>query len=164
MNLFDFHIPDFVFVIISMIFLTFVLTKLLWKPLNKVLDERQAKIARGIADAEEAALEKQGLSSLRAKFEADMEQDTVSQMKDARVRAGHEYDRIVADAESKAHAILDAAKTQAEQDHDNMLSAAQREIIASALAAASALLKENMDSERNTRLIESFLQGEGVTK
>ena len=161
MDLFNFYIPEWFFVAFSLLVLVFVLRKILWKPVNKILDERQEKITTALKDADDIEAEKRGMDVRRAELEAEMNNYTAEQMKDARVRAGKEYDRIVAEAEEKSRAILLSARTQAEREREGIFREARSELVAAALEAAGALLGARMDEEANERLIESVLFRKG---
>ncbi len=161
MNLLEFYIPEWFFVALSLLILVFALTKLLWKPVNKILDERQEKISKSLRDAEEIEAGMRGMEERRLEFERELDRRTAEQMKEARMRAGQEYDRIISEAEEKARAIVTSAQVQAVQEKGAMLRGAKAEIVAAALAAAGALIGANMDDKRNEKLIEAFLARSG---
>jgi F-type H+-transporting ATPase subunit b len=160
-NILSFYIPEWFFVALSFIILVVVLSKILWKPVNKILTERQTKISTALEHADSVEIEFRETESRRAALEAELEQKTLDQMKDARVRAGKEYDRIVTEAENKARAILAGAHEQTVRERDGILSSARAEVIAAALAATGVLLESNVNSEANERLIEQFLSRKG---
>lgn len=56
MKLIDFYISEWVFALFNLSSLTLLLTRILWKPVNRILDERQAKIEQGLQDAAAARL------------------------------------------------------------------------------------------------------------
>lgn len=158
MNLFDFYIPEWIFVAINLIVLTAVLTKVLWKPVNRILEERKAMVEKGISDAREAEKAKADIEVKQAAFEDDMHRETAEQMKQARVRAGHEYDRIISEAQEKSRKIISAAQVSAEHERESMLSSVRKEIVVTSLDVAEMLVEKSMDSEENRRLIEAYLQ------
>lgn len=161
MNLLEFNIPEWFFVALSLLILVFALTKLFWNPVNKILDERRDKVAKALANAEAIEAEKRQMDERRLALDVDLDRHTAEQMKEARVRAGREYDRIVAEAEDKARAILTSAQAQTRRERDAMLREARAEIVSAALAAAGALLETRMDGAQNERLVEAFLAGSG---
>ena len=162
MNLFEFYIPEWVFVILNLLILMFVLKKFLWTSVTKVLDERQAKIIQSLAEIEAIESERKALDERQAAFEADSERQIRELMKDARTRAGREYDRIVDEAKFKEKQILSAAQIQARQDREGALNAARGELIATAIDMAGFLLESNMDKAHNERLVTSFLERKDV--
>ena len=163
MNLLNFYIPEWFFVALNLIILIFALQKLLWKPVNKILEDRQAKVIKTGEDAEEAATLRAEMEQLRAQVDTDVEQRTLELMKEARSRAGREYDRIVADAEKKADLILSAANVKAQQEQDRLAVEFKKQIAAVALEAAGFLMRSTMDTEQNKRLVEAFLAEKDVS-
>jgi len=97
------------------------------------------------------------MEQLRASLDAELDAKTVTQMQEARTRAGKEYDRIVSEAEAKAALIVSAAATKARQERDAILVEAKGQVASTAMEAVGVLLHANIDSERNRRLIEDFL-------
>jgi len=159
----QFYIPEWFFVALNLLILTFLLKKFLWKPVGKILEDRQAKAVKTEEDAEEAATLRAEMEQLRAQMDADMEARTLELMKEARSRAGREYDRIVADAEKKAGLILSAANVKAQQEQDRVMVEARKSIASVAIEAAGFLVRSGMDTERNDKLVEAFLAEKDVS-
>lgn len=133
-----------------------IVMKYVWPPLIKAIEERQKKIADGLAAADkgEHALEeaqKQG-----AVIEAD-----------ARDRAK----TIVADGEKRGQAIVEEAKTQAQVEADRIIESARAEtgaeiqrakdalrdqVAVLAVAAAQQILAREVDSKVHTQLLEQL--------
>jgi F-type H+-transporting ATPase subunit b len=162
MNLLDFYIPEWFFVILNLVVLTLVLRKLLWKPVTGLLDARREKIARSLQDAEEAARRVGEMEIRRGQQEDQMEQFTRDKMKEARERAGREYDRIIADAGKKAAVIIAGAEARAKQEQERMLHESRERMMDIVLAVTAALIEQKMDSEANRTLIKAILEKEGV--
>ena len=157
MNLLNFYIPEWFFVALNLVILVFVLNKILWEPINKVLSDRQKKIDNAMLQALEIETEKQNLAAHRLKSEEELEAFISQQMKDARVRAGKEYDRIVLEAENKARSIVAAAVVQAGREREALLRDTRMEMISMALDATGALLEETMTSEENQKFLEKLM-------
>ena len=163
MNIFEFHIPEWFFVALNLLILVVVLRKVLWNPIHKILDARKEKIDTALKTAQELETEKRAMEQLLAEHTAELDRLTASQMQDARVRAGREYDRIVSTAEEKARSIIAAAQASGERERESMLQTARTEIVSAALATAEALLEANIDQQRNERIIEAVLSKRSVT-
>ena len=163
MNLFDFYIPEWFFVALNLLILIIVLKKILWDRVRKILDQRQEMAEKTASDSDEAERLRAEMEQLRANLDNDLDAKTVEAMQNARTSAGKEYDRIISQAEAKAGLIVSAAKTKAQQERDAMLSDAKEQVAATAVEAAEILLRANMDSEMNKRLLDEFLSDEEVT-
>lgn len=157
MNLLDFHIPEWFWVAFNLLVLILVLRKILWKRVFGVLEERREMVIKTVQDAEEAERLMAEMEQLRAKLDQELEAKTAEKMQEARTRAGKEFDRIVEEAGVKAAAIISAAKTKSEQERDALLVEMKGQVAATAVEATGMLLRANMDSERNMRLLEDFL-------
>lgn len=87
--------------LVNFIILFGVLTKLLYKPILKLLDERTEKIAKGIRDAETASL--------------------------ARQKGEEERNQIVREARKEAQKIIETARVDGEKTKAEILKTIQRE-------------------------------------
>ena len=163
MNLLSFNIPEWIWVAFNLLVLILVLRRILWKRVGKVLDERQELVVKTGQDADEAARLRTEMEQLRTLLDMEMDVKTAEMMQEARTRAGHEYDRIVAEAETKAGLIVSAAKTKALQERDTVLADLKRQVAYTAVEATGILLHANIDSDRNKRLLEDFLAQEEVS-
>ena len=164
MDLFSFYIPDWIFVAINLVILILVLKRVLWKRINGILDERSEKAAKMAEDSTKANELRAEMEQLRTLLDAEMESRTVELMKDARARAGQEYERIIADAERKAGQILTTAKFKAEQERGVMIESVKKQVISVAIDMSGLLLESAVDSENNRVLLEEFLADKDVLK
>jgi len=163
MNLFDFYLPEEILVAFSLLVLLFVLTKILWKPLMKVIDGRQAAVDDMLQSAEDAKRIIAEMEEQRASHNAELERQTALMLKEARDLATLEHDRIIAEANEKARRFAEAGEEKARRAHEQSLSESREAIIALALGAASIIVESSMDSEKNREIIESVLQKAGAS-
>jgi len=163
MNIFDFYIPEQILVAFSLIVLMFVLTKILWKPLTNIIDTRQKDVDDMLNSAQEAKALVADMETKRVNQSAELERLIADKTNEARERAGREYNRIVAEAEEKAHSIIKASEEKAARDYQQMMSESQEAVIKLALGAAAAIVESSMDSDKNRALIESMLRKSGMS-
>ena len=163
MNLLDFYFPEWFFVALNLGIMILILKKIFWKPVNAILEERQEKAAKAEQEADEAGKLLNDMEQRRAQLDRDLEIRTAQALMEARTQAGHEYDRIVAEAETKANLILRAAKDEARQEQERAAAEMKKQLSSAAVEAAGFLLRANLDSESNRRLVEGFLSGKDVS-
>ena len=113
---------------LSFAFLIWFAVKFIWPPLNRAIDERNKRIADGLAAAEKG---KASLVEAQAKGE--------SAMKEARERASG----VLGEGEKRAAQIVEEAKAAAKVEADRMIAGA-REQIAAELAKAKTELREQV--------------------
>jgi F-type H+-transporting ATPase subunit b len=130
-----------------------VTMKFIWPPLIKALEERQKKIADGLAAAD------RGQKSL---------EDARRKIADEQVAERAHVQQIVADAEKRGQAIVDAAKDQAKVEADRIIESARVEaqqemqrakdalrdqVAVLAVAGAEQILKREVNPQVHTELL-----------
>lgn len=124
--------------------LLFVLTRFLFKPLMKTLDERRAKIAEGVEAANAAS---QRLADAKAEGEEIVgrgAREAEGLVAAARTRADEKGGEIVKAAEARADSILKDAAAKAEESKRQALHETSKEITRAAMLAAEKILKEKV--------------------
>ena len=142
--------------IVNFIVLAWLLGALLYKPVLKMLDERRAKIEKGLEDARAA-------ETARANAEAERQSVLDAARAEAqKLRAEANQQAEQAAAKIKADAQLEAEKIKADAlsglsaERDKMLSELRGQIAALAIAASSKLIGESLDRQRQEALIADF--------
>ena len=118
------------------------LTWLLYKPVMKTLDERRAKIAQGVEDAEKATQKLAAADGEASGIVRTAETEADSIVASAREMAGTEKSRIVKEAEARAAQVALDADARAEETAAKALRASEREIARLAVLAAEKVLRE----------------------
>ena len=121
--------------------LLIVLWHFLYKPVLRIIDDRQRKVAEGVKTAEEAdrkleASETKG-KEMMAKASREAEQMVVM----ARTRAEEKKTEVMKEAEAKAEALLSDAAARAEETQRQALKQSEREITRAAMLAAEKILR-----------------------
>lgn len=138
-----------------------LLKKFLYKPVKKVIEQRQAELDAQYAAAAEA--EKTAFASRDAYAEklagAQAEADGI--IHDATVSANRRGDRIVAEAREKAEGIVRQGELEAAMEKKKAQETIKREITEVSSALTERLLGREMKDEDHRSAIASFLQGIG---
>lgn len=129
-----------------------------WPPLHSALDERQSKIADGLAAAE------------RGHHDLKLAQEKATQvLRESRQEASG----IVDDARFQAQKIVDAAKEQAQAERKKIIEKAdlevgqlysqakdtlRKEVSALALKGAEQILSQNIDDGAHERLLDQLVE------
>jgi F-type H+-transporting ATPase subunit b len=112
---------------ITFIVLIWFTMKFIWPPLNKAIEERQQKIAEGLAAAEQSQ-----------KNLAQAQQSVDAELRAARTKANE----IIEQAHQRANQIIDQAKNDALAEATRQKALAEAEIAASANRAREDLRKQ----------------------
>lgn len=119
-----------------------VLRKYLYRPLIAMLDERNAKLKKGVEDAVAAAQAKSETEAARSGILADARKEgegIVDRMKkDAEAR---ERD-MLREADEKRAALIRAAHEKAEEERQHLLNESEKELARIAVLGAERILKQ----------------------
>ena len=134
------------------------LSLLLYKPVNRFLEQRSEHFATLEKKNRELAVENE---RLRAEYEQKL-QDADMEIAERKKKAEKEWADISAqyirEAKEKAAAIIRAAEEEAEERREHILESAQTELGELVVAATQKLLSDTVTPERNSALYDEFIR------
>jgi F-type H+-transporting ATPase subunit b len=136
--------------------LIFITMKWIWPPLLQMMDERQRKIAQGLAAAEEGEKE---LAAARDKADAIVREarERANQIIDhAQHRANELVEEAKGTASNEGARIVAAAQQQIELDTTRARESLRREVAGIAVTAASKLLGREIDARKHADLLDEL--------
>jgi F-type H+-transporting ATPase subunit b len=147
-------------VVQMIVFATLILItmKWIWPPILKAMDDRQRKIAQGLAAAEEGEKE---LTEARGKADAIIREarERANQIIDhAQHRATELIEQSKGTASSEAARIVAAAQQQIDLDTTRAKESLRREVAGIAVGAASKLLGREIDPQSHADLLEQLAE------
>lgn len=148
--------------IINIGILFFVLWKILYKPVKKFLDEREARFQRREEDVERREHDTQ---EDKAKYEAllgHVQEESDVVLRDARANANRKAEDILSEAEKQAGEFIRQARKQI-ADEQRLARAEMREqIVDLAVDMASRILEREVSADDHKRIVDRFLSSEKV--
>lgn len=150
-----------VFTIINLVVLFVAMKFILFKPVKKILDERQEEADRQFA---EAAKHQQEADEMKAQYEqsvSGVEQERKKVLLEARKNADAEYQRIVNDAKNAAQELKQDAVVEAENQRQQILKKAQSEIADMVVDAAAKVVGGKKGADVDKALYNKFLDKAG---
>jgi F-type H+-transporting ATPase subunit b len=130
--------------------------KWIWPPLLQMMDERQRKIAEGLAAAEKG---EQELSEARGKADGIIREarERANQIIDqAQHRANDLVEQAKGTANTESARIVEAAQQQIELDTTRAKESLRREVAGIAVDAASKLLGREIDARTHADLLDNL--------
>ena len=149
------------FTLLNLVITFLILRKFLFKPVNKMIDDRQKEIDDIYADAEDA---RQKAAALKADYDARMQQaraEGAELIQSATQEANRRSDEIVRHARSEADAIRAKAGRDIELERKKALNDVKNDISRIALDIAGKVVEKELDPEEHERLLEGFLREMG---
>ena len=138
-----------------------LIKKFLMKPINDVLEKRNAEVAEKYEEAEKA---KEDALELKARYEKELAgvDDAKSQkMSEADADARREYERVLAEANAEAEKLIAAAKEESEAIRVQTLSDEKEELTDLVAEAVGKALIAGSGEKSDRKLYEKFLE-EGI--
>ena len=148
----------FIWTIITFLLLCFVLAKFAWKPLIKMLDDRENMIRRSLQDAEKAKLELESLNQESEAITAKARSEAQSILAQSKSVAEKVKEDTISKAKEQAIKIRDDAKKQILVEKDKAIADIKQEVVNLTLLVAEKLINKNLNDADNKLLIEESLK------
>ncbi len=145
------------FTFINMIITFLVLRALLFKPVKKMIDDRQKEIDDLYADA---AKQREDAEAEAAEYKnriADVNKERDDIIRDATSRAEKREHEIIDDAKANAVRIMQKAQSDIAQEKKKALNEAKNDISSLALELAEKVVDKELNKEDHEALIEDFI-------
>ncbi len=143
--------------LINTLILFLVLKHFLFKPVNKILDERKKNVEDTYRQADEKLTEAARLESEYTEKLANAKAESAEIVKNATKRAQTRSDEIIAEAKSEASSLIVKANADIEKEKKRAVNQIKDEISDIALAVAEKVVEKEIDPKDHERLIESFI-------
>lgn len=153
-----------IWAIVNILILFVLLRIFLFKPLHKFMDERSASVQN---DLDSAKKSKEEAEALRQSYEDTLDNaraeanDIIAK---AREEAVIEKERIIRQSKDEAAQLISEANKSIENERRRVMQQAQSQIADLAIEAASRIVGENVDDDKNRKLVDDFLSDEEVIK
>ena len=147
----------FVWTILTFLLLLTVLAKFAWKPLLKMLKDREELIRSSLEDAEKA---KKKLERLNAEGEAIINQarsEAQSILSEGKAIAAKLKDETLDVAKEQAKQIASEAEKQINIEKDKAIAEIKSEVVNLSISIAEKLINKNISPEDNKALIDESL-------
>jgi F-type H+-transporting ATPase subunit b len=150
--------PGITLATIGVLLILFPVIKIFFvNPLEAALHERNSNLEETFGEAEALRTEMQ---SLRTSYEARLAETEASAREtiNAQLREAQSIKTtLMAEASEKAQAMVSNAQTEVAAERTRLLSELRLHVTDLALSAAERVVGENMDTERNRRIVDDFI-------
>jgi F-type H+-transporting ATPase subunit b len=148
----------FIITIANIVILFFILRAILFKPVNKFIDERAKKVQDTRDQAEKDRIQ---AKALREQYEAQLkkaEEDGAEIIRVARETAKEDAARIVAEGKTNVENYLEKARRQLEAEQQAAMALFNTEAATLVLSAAGRLLRRGLNDEDSRKQAAIVLQ------
>ncbi|MCR5666080.1 MAG: F0F1 ATP synthase subunit B [Eubacterium sp.] len=152
---------NIVWTIVNLIIFFLLIRVFLFKPIMKVIKEREELIQGQFDKAEET--QKQA-DSLKTQYEDalhDAKEESAQIIESARTRAKAQSDEIVANAHEQADKMIKQTQTEVERQQEQALSEVEGQIASLAVSAAMKIIGEATGEQTDEEMYQKYLNKVG---
>lgn len=153
---------NIIWAIANILILYILLRIFLFKPINKIMDERTNSIQSDIDNAKQSKEEAAELKEQYTESLADAKSKAKQIMAKAYEEAALEKRKILSQSQEEANQIIASANITIENERTRTMVEAEGQIADLAMAAAAKLIDKNISDDVNKKLIDDFLAEEGI--
>jgi len=138
--------------------LFYLMYKLAWKPVKKILDERSRFEQEKLSEAAALKEENEKISKQAKDIISDANRDAEMIVKEAREEGQTLKNELIAEGKKQSAQLLENAKHDMEMQKAKMMEEMRSEIVDTAIAAAEKVLQNNVDPDAERQSINSFVK------
>jgi F-type H+-transporting ATPase subunit b len=161
---FDINLVGLAFQVINFLLLLYILNRLLFKPLLARMDERSAKISKGLEDAETAARDRELARAEREAAVSEARKEAANVIANANKIATDTREEILTRARADAEKVTERAREEITAEKEKAMAELRAQVADLALEAAGKLVRSDMNATTQRRLVEDFLAETSTTK
>ena len=155
---------NLVFTIVNIVVLYICMRLFLFKPVNKILKQRQDAVQKQFDDAKEA---QDKAEALKQEYEASLTNaraESDRMMEEAKKKADAEYERVLKNADEEAAAKMQQAEEAIKVEKEKSMREMQDEIKDLVVSVASKVVGEQVSAEDSSRFDADFIAEMGEKK
>lgn len=151
-------ILTFVGQLVNFIILFTLLSIFVFKPLFKMLDERQQKIKEGVLKEEKAEQKLNNLREIDKRLKSKNEEDRKKVLADAEAESQRRKEKTIEALNEVKKELLLKAEKEAEDLKRQDAEKTKREIVENSISLAEKILKNKIDKRENENIINNYLK------
>lgn len=144
--------------IVNLLILFGVIKKFLFKPVQKILDKRQAEVDKIYDDATKA---KEAADKDKTEYSAKLQNAEIEAeqlLKTAAKKAEKNSDQVMAEASAKASAMLKKAEADIAQERKKAVNDIKNEISDISVSIAGKVIEREINADDHKALIDSYIE------
>ncbi len=147
-----------VWTMVTFFILLFLLTKFAWKPMLKSLKEREDFIKDSLDKAEKAQKDAEKLMEENKANLEKAEEEAQKVIEQGREYAEKLKEQILEESRKDAKKMIEDASAEIERKNQEAFGKLKGQVAEIAIEAAEKILRENLDKEKQTELVNKYLE------
>lgn len=155
------ELGDFLFGLVTFICLMLLVGKFAWKPVTKMMNDRQSKITGDLDYADKSKNEAKELLEKRQGELKNTQAEAVSILNTAKANGEKQSKEIVASAHEEASSIKNKAQSDIAQAKADALNGARDQVADLSVTIASKIIGKSLNADDQQALIDDYIKGLG---
>jgi len=153
----DIQLPQILFQLVNFSVVLGALIYLLYKPVQKILDERAQKIAE--SQKEVARIEEEGkkIEALKAKIKREAEKEAAEILENANKAAIKKEEKLIEQAKANLKENLKEAETRWQEEKKQLITNSKSQMVDAVIKVSGLVLGKNLDKKSDKKIIEKRL-------
>lgn len=143
--------------VVTFILLVFLLTKFAWKPILSALKQREDAIKDSLEQAEKAKEEARQILAANQNNLAKAEEESKKIIEESRQFADNLKEQMLKESREQSQKLIADAADEIERKKNAAFDELKNQIADISVKAAEKILKENLDAEKNKKLVDKYL-------
>jgi F-type H+-transporting ATPase subunit b len=154
---FSVDLPKLAFQVVNFLLLLYLANRFLFKRVLGLLDERNARINKGLEDAETARRDRELAREEREAALSEARKEAADMLARANKIADDTRREILEEARAEAERVSAKARQEIVAEKDKAMAEIRGQVADLALEAAAKLVRSDMNATTQRRLVEDFL-------
>jgi F-type H+-transporting ATPase subunit b len=147
--------------IINFLILLFILQRLLFRPILRLMDQRATKIRESIDEAQRMQKLADEIRAMNEKIQEDAKRQANEIIEGAR-RMSEQYEAAEKErARKEADLLIDRAREEIKLETDRAIAEVRKEAVDLAIGAAGHLIGESLNQQQHYKLVEEYISQAG---
>lgn len=142
--------------VVAFVVMIWLVNKYLWKPISSLLEQRQQRIADGLAAAEKGKHERELAEEHAKEVLHDAKSRASEIINQAERRAGEIVEEAKSDARAEGERLIEAANAEIEQEFIRAREQLRKEVAEIAIDGAQKILKREIDAQAHGDLLKEM--------
>jgi len=147
---------------LNFLFFLFLITRVGIGPIQRVLDERKARVEQGLKDAEDARLQRERADEEHRAALAEARREAGEIIARAQKVADESAAQLIQTARSESERIVERGRAEVGAEKDRAIAEIRSEVADLAILAAEKVVGASLDGERQRALVQQFLAESGT--
>ncbi len=142
---------------LNFVILVLILHKILYKPLIKLLNERELRIKEGVENAEKAEVSLKEAVLVKQDMLKGARVESQRMLEKARKEGEDVKSEMVKDAKNEAVKIVESGHNLVEMEKEKVLQEVKARAVSLVVGATEKLLREKIDAQKDAKIIEQSM-------